>query len=98
MTNTIKWVQLKERNNWGHIFYTLPEEYSKVFVLTEGTEFLVRWPDGTITREKLISRNQTGDIGDMGHVYHYSTNKFGFIARIHGISQFISITDVEIEV
>lgn len=81
------------KDNWGRLSYSVGNKE-----LRDGQKIKALWPDKTVTAETIWSYTKTGEIMDMGHYDHYSTQVFYLSGYCHGVYCKIPLESVELEV
>jgi len=62
-----KFVRLTLHNNWENLSYKRGTK--TVEIPKAAKKITVKWPDGTVTTEKLIREHYYANVNDMGHSY-----------------------------
>jgi len=62
-----EFVSLTIRNNWEHLSYKHGDKNIKI--PEKAKEIVVKWPDGTVTTENLVSERYSARVSDHGHEY-----------------------------
>ena len=100
------WVTLVRRDDWGTIYYTLPDEglspagavsTKNVHIdLRAGDVITVRWPNGMETRELIDTQPYRASINDMGHSYNVDGSYPCIVALFRGVKVSIDLEHVQV--
>lgn len=85
-------VKINADNNWENITYRVD---GKEVVFPSNIH--VKWPNGKISIEDIVSKKKYGTYQDMGHTYDYSTIVYHIKTKYNGITIFIPIEDVKVD-
>jgi hypothetical protein len=89
----VKWIKLEKIDNWGKILYK-----SKDTVFKKPTHAIVQWPSGHREKCKVISKDYSGEIYDMGHKYTVCSTLWFIKATHRGLKIEVPIEKVLIAV
>lgn len=83
-----RWVKVKPKNRWEHL--TWPEW------LLKSTKRIIRWPDGSESAERVVSKKVQVEAHDHGHSYRQPQMRLGVVVRHRGLEFWVDIRDVEV--
>lgn len=103
MTEEIKWVKLKRKNDWGKDFFERPDVVDSMARADKngidwevGQEVMVRWPDGWVATLPLRAKKYCSSYSDQGRTYGASYVLPGIEVLFHGVSFFIELDAFEV--
>lgn len=103
-----EFVKLVRGDDWGHVYYRLPETKGTVFGTFGasehgvqwrhliGKDVVVRWPNGTDGKAKIGIKREHGSIPDHGHSYDYTTEYPVLLVDINGVEARVLLEHVEV--
>ncbi len=102
-----EWVRLKRFNDWGVDYFA--EEGKGLSAhgtsdarkyglrIKAGDELHVRWPDGSVTREKVVLHPMRREVSDMGKTYPVTFALPGIAASDRGMQHFVALDEVDVD-
>lgn len=88
------WKRIVEINDWENLEYFLGNG-KKAPRLAQGT-YMVQWPDGSVSVEKIVYVPHRARVYDMGHEYDVNTKK-AVIKVIHrGIAVYVPVCGLRV--
>jgi hypothetical protein len=97
------WTKLEIGNDWGY-FYLAPAGTKKndhgmcrakrAVKFTEGQMVLIRWPDGTQTKECVVHKTYHDTVSDHGHRYGVDSDVAGIMLAVNGAEAWAPLHEV----
>ena len=84
----MEWRRITARDDWGHL------EYEPA--LTPSQDVAVRWPDGTISTERVKGKARPVTIHDMGNSYEVEQVQLGIEVSVRGVIAWVDMRALEV--
>jgi hypothetical protein len=104
----VNFVRLEKHNDWGHDYLSLPGQglqgqwqtaNAKLGLrFANGQVVRVRWPDGTLTQERVVLQEYEATVSDHGHSYSVRGTRPGVETTTHGVVHWTWLADVDVAV
>lgn len=106
MTHEMIWIQLKQHNDWGVVYFSRPGKGLSVHGMASarkyglpfqnGDELDILWPDGSQTKELVALKTYHEKVGDHGNSYPVSYELPGILVEFRGIAYWRSLVEVKV--